>query len=65
MRDLERFREAVQTHSRALGRTQRELAQAIGLHPKVLSHKLHGSDGATLTQADVVRVVLALARWGR
>jgi hypothetical protein len=53
MPDLAGFREVVQTHRRALGRAQRELAQAIGLHPNVLSHKLHGSDGALLTQADV------------
>src|SRR6516164_9832646 len=62
--DLARFREAVQSHRRALGRTQRELAQAIGLHPNVLSHKLHGSDGALLTQAEVVGIVVTLARWG-
>ncbi|HVB08752.1 MAG TPA: AAA family ATPase, partial [Bacillota bacterium] len=64
MRDVERFREAVRTHRRALGRSQIELAHAMGLHPNVLSHKLHGSDGATLNQADVVGIVVTLARWG-
>lgn len=37
------------------GRTQQQLARAIGLHPAVLSHKLNGHDGAMLT---------TLAAWG-
>ena len=64
MRDPEQFRQMLQAHRRALGRTQRELARAIGLHPDVLSHKLRGRDGATLTQADAVAIVVTLAKWG-
>lgn len=64
MRELAHFRDLVRAHRRALGRTQQELARAIGLHPNVLSHKLHGRDGATLTQADVVAIIRTLAAWG-
>ncbi len=63
-REPERFRQEVRAHLAALGRTQRELARALGLHPDVLSHKLRGRDGATLTQADVTGIVVALAHWG-
>jgi hypothetical protein len=34
----EAFRRAVRAHLSGLGRTQQELAGAIGLHPDVLSH---------------------------
>jgi len=64
MRDLERFRREVRARLGALGRSQQELARAIGLHPAVLSHKLRGRDGATLTQADGVGLVRTLAGWG-
>jgi len=64
MREPERFRQMVRGRLGTIGRTQQELARAIGLHPSVLSHKLHGRDSATLTQADVVRIVQELAAWG-
>jgi predicted ATPase len=46
------------------GRTQQQLARAIGLHPDVLSHKMNERDGAVLTTADVIAVVTVLAEWG-
>jgi predicted ATPase len=46
------------------GRTQQQLARAIGLHPDVLSHKMNGRDGAVLTTADVIAIVTVLAEWG-
>jgi hypothetical protein len=64
MRDLNSFRAAVRVHRRAVGRTQQQLARAIGLHPSVLSHKLNGTDGALLTTPEVIGIVSALARWG-
>ena len=63
MRDLAGFRAAVRERCRAAGRTQQQLARAVGLHPDVLSHKLH-QRGALLNAADVVAVVTALADWG-
>jgi hypothetical protein len=50
--DLAAFREAVRQRRRAVGRTQQQLARGVGLHPDVLSHKLHARD-ALLTSADV------------
>jgi predicted ATPase len=64
MRDLNSFRAAVRVHRRAVGRTQQQLARAIGLHPSVLSHKLNGTDSALLTTPEVIGIVSVLARWG-
>jgi len=46
------------------GRTQQQLARAIGLHPDVLSHKMNASDNAVLTTGDVIAIVTVLADWG-
>ena len=64
MSDLRGFREAVREHRRAVGRTQQQLARSIGLHPDVLSHKLHGRDNAMLTTPDVIGIAATLAGWG-
>jgi predicted ATPase len=64
MPDLREFREAVRAHRRAVGRTQQQLARSIGLHPDVLSHKLHGRDNAVLTTPDVIGIATTLAGWG-
>jgi predicted ATPase len=61
--NAERFRQAVLERRRAAGRTQQQLARAIGLHPDVLSHKLH-QHGARLTAAEVTAIVKTLAGWG-
>ncbi len=63
MQDLAGFRAAVRERCRAAGRTQQQLARAVGLHPSVLSHKLHQRD-ALLNAADVAAIVTALADWG-
>jgi predicted ATPase len=63
MQDLAGFRAAVRERCRAAGRTQQQLARAVGLHPDVLSHKLH-QRGALLTAADVAAIVTVLADWG-
>jgi predicted ATPase len=63
MRDLIGFRTAVRTACRGAGRTQQQLARAIGLHPHVLSHKLNGKDAA-LTSRDAVAIAGTLAEWG-
>jgi non-specific serine/threonine protein kinase len=64
MRELSRFRDEVRAHRRMAGRSQAQLARAIGLHPNVLSHKLNAHDGAVLTTPDVIGIVTALAGWG-
>lgn len=57
------FRTHVQRYLRASGYSQKELADALGLHPKVLSRKFNQSENAYLTQLEVQRIITALARW--
>ncbi|MBO0793570.1 MAG: hypothetical protein J2P36_21830, partial [Ktedonobacteraceae bacterium] len=57
------FSEGVQKHLHASGYSQKELADALGLHPKVLSRKLNGSGNARLTHLEVQRIVTTLAHW--
>ena len=57
------FGECVQEYLRASGYSQKELAEEIGLHPKVLSRKLNNSGKAYLTHLEVHRIVITLARW--
>jgi LuxR family maltose regulon positive regulatory protein len=61
--DLEGFRTKVGEYRRLAGRTQQELARELELHPKVLSHKLHGSDAAYLTHDEVRGIIRILAAW--
>src|SRR3981081_1502565 len=58
------FRVALEGYRRPSGHSQQELARALGLHPNVLSHKLHGSDGATLRHDEIRDIVRVLASWG-
>src|SRR5919199_3936573 len=61
--DLDVFRAQIGAYRRRAGRTQQELARDLGLHPKVLSHKLHGSDGAYLTHEQGKGIIRVLAAW--
>ena len=62
--NLERFREKVRYYRPLTERTQEELANAIGLSPYVLSHKLHGTGNARLTHREVQAIVKTLVEWG-
>jgi predicted ATPase len=64
LRDVAGFREAVRLRRRSAGRTQQQLARAMGVHPDVLSHKLNQRSGAMLTTSEVVAIVTTLAGWG-
>ncbi len=57
------FSDCVQKYLRTSGYSQKELADALALHPKVLSRKLHGSGNARLTHLEVRRIITTLARW--
>jgi len=57
------FGDCVQEYVRSSGYSQKELAEEIGLHPKVLSRKLNNSGKAYLTHLEVQRIVITLARW--
>jgi predicted ATPase len=55
--------DSVQEYVHVSGYSQKELAEALSLHPKVLSRKLNGSGKAHLTYLEVQRIITTLARW--
>lgn len=57
------FSDSVQEHLRTSGYSQKQLADALSLHPKVLSRKLNGSGNARLTYLEIQRVIMTLANW--
>src|SRR5207248_9386159 len=59
----EAFGERVQKHLRNGGYSQKQLADALGFHPKVLSRKLTGSGNGFLSYAEVARIITTLAGW--
>jgi predicted ATPase len=59
----EAFRTNVQKYLRTSGYSQKELADALGLHPKVLSRKFNSRGNAHVTQLEVQRIITTLARW--
>jgi len=61
--DVAAFGDRVQKYLRVSGYTQKQLAGALGLHPKVLSRKLHGNEDARLTQIEVRRIITTMASW--
>jgi predicted ATPase len=64
MGDMARFRDGVRAYRRAVGRSQQQLATAVGVHPNVLSHKLNRHGRAVLTAPEAIRIVTTLAGWG-
>ncbi|HEX2914706.1 MAG TPA: tetratricopeptide repeat protein [Chloroflexia bacterium] len=62
-RNLQLFREKIQAYMRLSRNSQIELAEELGLHPKVLSRKLSPNSTALLTIPEVKQVVKALAKW--
>jgi predicted ATPase len=61
--DVAAFGDKVQEYLRVSGYTQKDLSDELGLHPKVLSRKLHGSSDAHLTHVEVRRIISTLASW--
>jgi len=57
------FGDSLQEYLRVSGYSQKNLAHELGLNSKVLSRKLHGSENAYLTQMEVKRIIIILARW--
>lgn len=60
---METFSDSVQAFLRSSGYSQKELAKALGLHPKVLSRKLNGSGNSCVTHREVRSILLTLVRW--
>src|SRR5260221_1433137 len=61
--DNELFCDSIQQYLHTSGYTQKELANALSLHPKVLSRKLHGSGNAYLTHQEIRCIITRLAEW--
>jgi hypothetical protein len=59
--NLDLFRKEVVTALRLAGRLQRELANAVGINPQVLSRKLHGVKQAFPTHREVKHIIKTLA----
>src|SRR5712691_6242832 len=57
------FSNSLRKHLRAVGYFQQDLADELGLHPKVLSRKLRGNGNAHLTEQEVRCIITTLARW--
>ena len=57
------FSTGLRERLRASGYFQKELADELGLHEKVLSRKLHGNANAHLTGQEVKNIITALAKW--
>lgn len=57
------FGDTINRYLRSIGYSQKHLADALGLHPKVLSRKLCGSSNARLTQLEVKRIITRLVLW--
>ncbi len=60
---MDSFSDRIQAFLRSSGYSQKELADVLGLHPKVLSRKLNGSGNSHLTHIEVRDILLALTRW--
>jgi predicted ATPase/transcriptional regulator with XRE-family HTH domain len=57
------FGNSLQKYLRNGGYSQKQLADALGLNPKVLSRKINGSNNAYLTHLELQRIVIQLADW--
>ncbi len=57
------FSDSLRERVRAAGYFQKDLADGLGLHPKVLSRKLNGNGDAYLTRQEVCRIIILLAQW--
>lgn len=55
--------DVIQHYLRMVGYSQQNLAATLGLHPVVLSRKLHGKDKARLTQKDIKKIIVILVQW--
>lgn len=55
--------DSVKAYLRKSGYSQKELANELGLNPRVLSRKLNGRDNAYLTHQEIQRLITQLAEW--
>jgi predicted ATPase len=57
------FSKRIKDHLRDSGHSQNELANALNLHPKVLSRKLNATGNAHLTHLEIRPIITTLAKW--
>src|SRR5579883_1822911 len=61
--NVESFSAGLQKYLRSGGYSQKQLADALALHPKVLSRKLNESGNAHLTHQELQHIIIQLAEW--
>jgi transcriptional regulator with XRE-family HTH domain len=61
--NVESFSDVLQKYLRSSGYSQKQLADALALHHKVLSRKLNGNNNAHLTYQELQRIIIQLAEW--
>ena len=61
--DVRPFCNTLQEYLHKSGHFQKELAHAVGLHPKVLSRKLNGNANASLSHGELQSIIKTLAEW--
>ncbi len=61
--DIRPFADALKKYLHTSGLTQKQLARAISLHPKVLSRKLNGNANANLNHVELLSIFAKLADW--
>lgn len=60
---IEIFGKRIQAFLRACGYTQKQLANELGMHHKVLSRKLNGTTQAYFTHLEIRALILVLVKW--
>lgn len=63
--NAEAFGKRVQEYLHGSGYSQKQLASATAMHPKVLSRKLHGREGSYPTHREIHDIILELIQWQR
>lgn len=63
--NAEEFGKQVQAYLHGSGYSQKQLASATAMHPKVLSRKLHGHEGSYPTDREIHDILLVLIEWQR
>lgn len=60
---IEAFSDRIPDYLKLTGHSKKNLADALGLHPTQLSHKLHHTANRVLTFAEIQNIIKILAEW--
>ncbi len=61
--DLVQLRQKVRQYRQSIGKSQEDLAAALGLAPVTLSNKLNASNKLSLSRIEIKKIVKVLAEW--